>query len=427
MVEVWLPYGKTEVCLRVPTRNFLGSVEPKEKPSLSDVKGEVERALKEPIGSQRLCEAAKAGDKAVIVLDGDTSMTVGRALVPPILDELNGAGVRDEDITLILGWGVNGGFAGDASAFLGENLARRVKVVSHDLKASDFVYVGATKGGTKVYLNRIFAEADLKILAGVINPHPFMGYVGGRSGVLPGVASEETVKANHAMLLHSNAGAGVLEGNPVHEDAVEAARIAKVDFTLNVVVNVKGEVVKAFAGDLEKAFYEGVRLFNEMYRVAVDRRADVVVVSAGGYPADINLARAWVSVDNVSEIAKRGGVVVLVAECTEGYGNQAFYKWMVKFKDLKAVEREIKRNFVWGGHSAYQLMRALQKNQIILVSILPDYYAVNVFRLKTARTVNEALNQAFRTVGENAKVWAVPYGNYTLPEVGTVGQSEQQP
>jgi len=168
---------------------------------------------------------------------------------------------------------------------------------------------------------------------------------------------------------------------------------------------------------LEKAFYEGVRLVDEMYRVPVDRRADIVVVSPGGYPADVNLFQAYKGVDSALEVVKRGGVIVLAAECSEGHGSQAFYDWMVKFRDLKAVEREIKRNFVLGGHKAYYLMKALQKAQIILVSAMPDYYAVNVFRLKTARTVNEALNEAFKIVGENAKVWVMPYGNYTLPEV----------
>jgi nickel-dependent lactate racemase len=198
---------------------------------------------------------------------------------------------------------------------------------------------------------------------------------------------------------------------------VEAAKMAKVDFILNVVINTKGEVVQAFAGDMEKAFHEGVKLVDEMYRVPVDRKAEIVVVSPGGHPADVNLYQAYKGVDSAQEVVKRGGVIVLAAECPEGYGNQAFYDWMAKYKDLKAVEREIKRNFVLGGHKAYYLMKTLQKAQIILVSILPEYYASNVFRLKTARTVNEALNQAFRIVGENAKVWVMPHGNYTLPEV----------
>lgn len=418
MVDVWLPYGRTEVCLRVPTRNFLGVIEPKDRPGVPDAKAEVERALREPIGSKRLCEIVKPGDKVAVVVDDVTRPAPSHVMVPPILDELNRAGVKDEDVTVIFGCGIHRAVSSEEAArLLGEAVVKRVKVVSHDCKAQDLVYLGTTKHGTKVYLNRVFAEADVKILTGDICFHYYAGYGGGRKSVLPGVAGEETIKANHAMLLHPNARTGVLDGNPVHEDMVEAARMAKVDFIVNVVVNTKGEIVQAFAGDLEKAFYEGVKLVDEMYRVPVDRRADIVVVSPGGYPFDINLYQAYKGVDSALEIVKRGGVVILAAECSEGYGNQAFYEWMVKFKDLKAVEREIKRNFVLGGHKAYYLMRALQRAQIILVSAMPDYYAANVFRLRTARTVNEALNQAFKIAGENAKVWAIPFGNYILPEV----------
>ncbi len=418
MVDVWLPYGRTETCLRVPTRNFLGVIEPKEKTGVSDARAEVERALREPIGTRRLCEIAKSGNKVAVVVDDATRPAPSHVMVPPILDELNSAGVKDEDITVIFGCGTHRAVSSEeAVRLLGETVVKRVKVVSHDCKAQDLVYLGTTRSGTKVYLNRVFAEADVKILTGDVCFHYYAGYGGGRKSVLPGVAGEETIKANHAMLLHPNARTGVLEGNPVHEDMVEAARMANVDFIVNVVVNAKGEVVKAFAGDLEKAFYEGVKLVDEMYRVPVDRRADIVVVSPGGYPSDMNLFQACKSLDSALDVVKRGGVVVLVAECSEGYGNQTFYEWMIKFKDLKAVEREIKRNFVFGGHKAYYLMKALQRAQIILVSTMPDYYAMNVFRLKTARTVNEALNQAFKVAGENAKVWAIPFGNYTLPEV----------
>jgi nickel-dependent lactate racemase len=201
---------------------------------------------------------------------------------------------------------------------------------------------------------------------------------------------------------------------------VEAARLAKVDFVLNVVANSRGELVRAFAGDVDQAFMEGVKLVDEMYRATVDRRADIVVVSAGGYPADVNLYQAHKGVDNALEVVKRGGVIVLVAECSEGHGNQVFYDWMVKYGELKAVEREIKRKFVLGGHKAYYLLDALQNHQIILVSSMPDYYASNIFKLKTARAVNDALNEAFNIAGKNARVWTMPYGNFTLPEVKAV-------
>ncbi len=420
MVDVWLPYGKTEVCLRVPARNFLGSIEPKEKNGIQDVKAEIERALKEPIGSKRLSEIVRPEHKVAIVVDDATRPVQSRLMVEPILDELNSAGVKDENVTVIFGCGTHRAVTDEeALRLLGDGILKRLKTTSHDCKAQDLIYIGNTKYGTKVYLNRVFAEADVKILTGDVSFHYYAGYGGGRKSVLPGVAGEETIKANHAMLLHPNAKTGILEGNPVHEDMLEAAKMAKVDFILNVVINSKGEIVKVVAGDMEKAFQEGVKVVDEMYRVSVDRRADIVAVSSGGYPADVNLYQAYKAVDSALEIVKRGGVIILVAECSEGHGNQAFYDWMIKFKDIKTAEREIKRNFVLGGHKAYYLMKALQKAQIILVSAMPDYYVANVFKLKTARTVNEALNEAFKIVGENAKIWVMPYGNFTLPDVKT--------
>jgi nickel-dependent lactate racemase len=422
MVDVWLPFGKTEVCLRVPTRNFLGSIEPREKAGVSDVNAEIERALKEPFGSKRLSEIVRPESRVAIVVDDAMRSTPTGLMLLPLLDKLSVAGVRDENVTIIFGCGTHRAVKQEeAIKLLGETVFNRFKSISHDHKAQDLVYVGSTpKHDTKVFLNRVFTEADMRILTGDVCFHYYAGYGGGRKSVLPAVSGEETIKHNHAMLLEANAKTGVLEENPVHEDMVEAARLAKVDFVLNVVANSKGEIVKAFAGDLEQAFMESVKLVDEMYRVQVDRRAEIVVVSAGGYPADVNFFQAYKAVDNALEAVKRGGVVVLAAECLEGHGNQVFYDWMVKFGDLKAVEKEIKRNFVLGGHKAYYLLRALQNHQIILVSSMPDHYASNVFRVKTARAINEALSEAFKITGSNAKVWVMPYGNFTLPEVKAV-------
>jgi nickel-dependent lactate racemase len=425
MVDAWLPYGKSEVCVRIPTRNFLGSIEPREKPGVPDAKVEIERALKEPIGCKKLSEIAKPESKVAIVVDDATRPAPSGLIIPPILDELSKAGVKDDDVTIIFACGTHRAVTRDEAAkLLGESVLSRVKTVSHDCKAQDMVHVGTThKYGTKILLNRVFVEADMRILTGDVCFHYFAGYGGGGKSVLPGVAGEETVKHNHALLLDPNAKSGILNGNPVHEDIVEAVKMARVDFVLNIVSNSKREIVKAFAGDLEQVFSEGVKLVDEMYRVQVDRRTDIVVVSPGGYPADVNLFQAYKGVDNALEVVKRGGVIILVAELPDGHGNQDFYDWMVKFNDLKAVEREVKRNFVVGGSKAYYYMKALQKAQIILVSSMPDYYATNVFKLKTARAVNDALNEAFNIAGKNAKIWTLPYGNYTLPEVKT---SEEQ-
>jgi nickel-dependent lactate racemase len=419
MVDVWLPYGKSDVCVRVPARNLLGTIEPKQVSGAPDAKAEIERALKEPIGSKRLSEIAKPEHKVAIVVDDATRDAPSDVMLLPVLAELNAAGVKDENVTVIFGCGTHRAVTPEeAVRLLGEEAVKRVKTVSHNCKAEDLVYVGKTNThGTKVLLNRAFAEADVKVLLGDVGFHYYAGYGGGRKSVMPAISCEETIKHNHAMLLHANAHTGVLIGNPIHEDMTEGARLAKVDFILNVVTNRKGEIVKAFAGDLEQAFNEAVKLVDELYRVTVDRRADIVVVSPGGYPADMNLYQAYKALDNALEVAKRNGVIILVTECAEGHGNPVFYDWMTRLGELNKVENEIKRNFVLGGHKAYYLLKALKNHQIILVSSLPDYYANGVFKLKTARAVNDALHEALKIAGSQARVWAMPQGNFTLPQV----------
>ena len=421
-MDVWLPYGKSQICVRVPTRNFLGLVESKEKVGVQDSRAEIERALRAPLGSKKLNEVANPSSKVAIVVDDATKPTPTSTMVPLLLEELRNAGIKEENVVIIFACGTRRAVTPeDAVGLLGESVCSRVKTVSHDCKAQDLVDMGTTHAhGTRVLLNRVFMEADVRILTGDVRFHSFAGYTGGRESILPGIAGEETVRHNHAMLLETNARAGNLVGNPVHEDMMEAAGMAKVDFALNVVQNSKRDIVRAFAGSIDSVFSEGTRLVDEMYRAQVDRRAEIAVVSPGGDPADVSLFQAWLGVDNALDVVKRGGVIILVAELPEGIGNQDYYTWMMKFHDLKTVEKELRHGFVSGGAGAYYHLKALQKVRVVLVSSMPDYYATNVFKLRTARAVNDALNEAFNLVGKNAKVWALPNSNFTVPEVKAI-------
>ena len=416
MVDIWVPYGKTEVCARIPTRNFLGSIEPKEKPGVDNPQAEIYRALSHPIGAPRLIEIAKIGDKIAIVVDDATRATPSYLMIPLLIEELNKAGIRNEDITIIFGCGSHRPVTEkEKEKLIGKESLAKVKTISHNSNSTDHVFLGETSFGTKVYVNKIFVEADVKILVGDINLHYYAGYGGGRKGVLPAVSSDKTIQENHSLMINPKATTGILDGNPVHEDMMDAAKLAKVDFILNIVTNSKNEIVKAFAGDLEQAFLEGIKVVDEMYKIQIENRASIVIVSAGGHPYDINLYQALKAINNSLDAIKRRGVIILVAECPEGHGNQVFTDWMEKFSDLKQIEKEIKKRFLLGGHKAYYLTKALQKSTIILVSVLPECYTINTFKMKTASAVNDALRDAFELLGKNAKVYVMPHGSNTMP------------
>jgi nickel-dependent lactate racemase len=416
MVEIWLPYGRTEVVARVPSENLLGVVEAEERRGVGDPGAEILRALDNPIGSRRLEEVADPGDRVAIVVDDATRMAQNRLMLPPILEKLSGAGVRDKDISVIIGRGIHRPTRPDEyPTLVGEAVLKKVRVVDHDCDAKDLVYVGETSRGTKVFLNRIFVEADVKVLTGDVCFHYYAGYGGGRKSILPAIAGRASIQQNHAFLLDPRSRTGNFEGNPVHSDMEEAAHLANVDFVVNVVLNSEKEVVKAFAGDIDRVFMEGVKLVDEVCKVPVERPGDIVITSPGGDPFDIDLYQAYKAVDSALGVVKEGGVVILVAECSEGHGNKVFYEWMKKYKTLEKLEKRIRKRFVIGGHKAYYLLKALKSVKIILVSTMPDRYAESVFKLRTAKSVNLAFKSALGTTGRESKVLVLPHGSSILP------------
>jgi nickel-dependent lactate racemase len=415
-VECWLPYSKTEVPVRVPDENLLGVIDSKETAAAPNAQEEVNRALENPLGTSKLEELLKPGEKVCIVVDDKTRPTPTHLMIRPLLDRLGRAGIGGSNVTVVFGCGTHMTMRSDeAGALIGDDCARDVVVNIHDAEASDLVEVGETSFGTKVRVNRAFAEADVRILTGDVELHYFAGYGGGRKSVLPAITDCLSTQHNHALLLDQRARTGNLEGNPVHLDMVEAAHLLKIDFTVNLVSNSRNEMVRAFAGDMDKVFQEGVNLVDAMFKVPVESPADIVVASPGGYPADINLYQACKGLDSAINVVKEGGVVVLVAECIEGHGHNVFYDWMLRYKTLEEMQKEMKRRFVLGGHKAYYLMKALEKARIILVSTLPDYYASGVFHLRTAKTANTGLNMAFRILNKKGKVLVLPHASTTLP------------
>ena len=416
MVDVWLPYGNTEVCLRIPTRNYLGTIGPRDKKGAEDPESEIERSLEEPIGTDRLSDIAKPGEKVSIVVSCVEDSKHAEFILKSILKELNKANVENKDVSIIKGYDPLRGYpAIDDPQLQNDETFRGVELITHNPETENMVEVGKTSFGTEIGLSRMFMESDLKILAGILDPHPYAGYSGGRYCVLPGVSSPETIQQTLSLVTDPMARSGMTKGNPVHENMVEAAGLARVDFTLNVVKNSKREVVRAFAGHPDDAFISGVEFADEIYKVPVEKRADAVFVSPGGFPYDVDLYESCMGVNNALDVVKKNGTIILVAECSKGYGNADFRRWIVEVRDLNRIERQLKRRFSAAAYVARSFITLLQRSEVVIVSSLPDFFGVGVLNVKTARTVNEAIRYFSDASGRNASVLAISHGSITIP------------
>ena len=412
MVEIWLPYGKTEAPVKIPDESLIGILDAGETLGTEKASDEIVRAIDNPIGSQRLETIAKPADKVTII--ADDVFFPNEFVLSALVNKLTALGIKEPDITVILGSNIQCLEPSRKLALKG--MINGVNVIESNVDCDSFIYVGETSRGTKILLNKGFAEADVRILTGRIGFHPFAGYTGGRDGILP-VCGAETIRRSGALILDSESKARQLDKNQLHLDLEEAAKLAKVNFIVNGILNSKGEILKIVAGDLDQAFMEGVKFMDEKFCLPIEKAADIVIFSSGGYPWDTTLYLSCGGLSSALSVIRDGGVIIWVAESLDGYGNGVFYDWMTRFKTTGEASVEIKKKFTLGGDTAYILMKALERAKVILVSVLPDYYATGIFRLKTARTVNTALNLAFKALDKKGKILVIPHGNTVFPTI----------
>lgn len=416
MVEVWLPYGNTEVSVRIKEENLIGIFKPKEMSIAENIQSEIKKALENPIGTNRLDELISSNSKVAIVVDDFTQIPFINLILESIIEQIKVNKVKDENISIIIATGYKKSSIDEKKLYeiLGNSIVNRFKLFIHDCSSKDLVYLGKTSFKNKLYLNKEFMNSDFKLLIGKIGFHYFAGYSGDGRSIIPGISGLETIKQNYSMIIDENCKPGILFENPVFKETFEASKMANVDFIVNIALDEKKNLLKVFSGSFEKAFLKGVEFLNENYRIKIEKRAKIAIVSAGGSPYDLTLEQAIKCLQNVINAVEEGGVIVLLAECLNGYGSEVFYSSMKKFKSIKEFENEIKKRFILGFQKAYFLIKSLEKFRIYLVSTLSNYYVSRIFGLKPFITVNSALQSALRYTGKDSKILVMPYGNSTL-------------
>ncbi len=421
-MKIHLPYGKKGASVVVPEKNLLGVLRPEEFHASGTPEEILEKALWAPEGTKRLFDIVrgkKSKRTVAIAVDDHTRPCPTDKILPPLLDELYSAGVKDENILIIFATGSHRTTTKEeAERLLGKDIASRIKYVSNDSLGDDFTLIGTTKRGTPVKIKKAFYEADVKILTGDVEIHYFAGYGGGRKSVLPGVAKYDTIQDNYKRnFFDPNSRPAKLDGNPMYENMTEAARMAGVDFTINVVQDEKGAIVGAYSGDFDSVLKRGAALVEKMFKVRAKEKADIVITSANGAPHDIDLYQAYKALHLALGVVKDGGVVILLAECPDGAGNKNYEAWMRKYKTKEEMKAELDREFNIGGHKAYYNLLAIEKAAIFLMTAISREDVEKLYRFKYAKTPDEALQEAFRLKGKDAKVLVIPEGSTTLSAV----------
>jgi lactate racemase len=408
-----LPYGKTHLSVCIPGDGLV----PREVDPVDETRA-VQDALNDPIGTAPLSEIVKPGERVAIVVNDVTRLTRTDLILPPLISTLNSAGVPDRDIFIVFALGIHRRQTeAERKLILGDEIFARIRSFDHISTDDDnLVEIGTTSFGNRVEINRQVWEADRVILTGEIIYHLIAGYSGGRKSLVPGVAGFRTTTFNHRMIFDPNCRSGKLDGNPAHEDLLEACRMAGPDFIVNMVLSPDGKLIRVVAGHYDLAHREGCRTVDRMLRVSINDPYDVVIASAGGFPLDIDLRQAHKGLENACRALRPGGSILFYAECPSGAGNRSFEDYVRRYRDDFEMREALSREFVVGGHKAFWVARLGRLYNVHLVSGLdPDFVRRCHFIPVFAADHETALAVLLRQAGLDARVAVIPYSGFTLP------------
>jgi nickel-dependent lactate racemase len=409
-----LAYGRGKLTITLPQDNILWILEREQPSSLPREEVLIRRALETPLGMEWPGRLVQRGQRVVMVVSDITRPCPTSRLLPYVLSELQAGGVQEENIRIVFALGSHRCLnIAEQAALVGPAIFDRV--CCGDIGPGPFVEVGCTRRGTPVQVFQPVVEADWRIYLGNIEYHYFAGYTGGAKALLPGVCSLETIRANHAWMVQDSATAGRIVGNPVREDMEEAAALVGPTFLFNVVLDGEKRIVAAVTGDLTQAHRQGCHKVDELYRVPIPQRVDIVLASAGGWPKDINLYQAHKALENAALAVRDGGIIILVAECGEGLGHSTFAEWMTSGDAPEELLRRIRERFVLGGHKAAAIAKTLRRGvRVFLVSAIePDLVRKTAF--VPFASAQEALAAAQSEIGHAASLAVMPHAGSTLP------------
>lgn len=421
MPIVKFPYGKEFLELNIPEERYAGTMLSKmhdykpKKPSAELVLD----AMEHPIGTPKLSVMAEGKKKVVIIASDHTRPVPSKIIIPPMLAEIR-KGSPDADITILISTGCHRETTKEELINkFGPEIVASEKIVVHDCDDTEnLVYLGKLPSGGDLIINRFAAEADLLVAEGFIEPHFFAGFSGGRKSILPGVASRKTVIYNHngQFIADEHSRTGIVDGNPIHNDMLYAARRANLAYIVNVVIDSEKKAIYAVAGDVDLAHRVGYEFLRSQCKVNAIP-SEIVISTNGGYPLDQNIYQSVKGMTAAEATVKEGGVIIMLSKSNDGHGGKVFYE---TFRDEKNLDRMLKKfvetppeETIIDQWQSQIFARLLKRATVVFVSDAPDDIVADL-HMVPAHSMEEALAKADEILAAkgivNGKILAIPDG-----------------
>lgn len=414
MPEIQLKYGRGAIAVEYDARRFDVLQTSTEVSPLSDI--EIGERLDSPINSKSLEEIVKPGDTILFVVPDATRQTGCGQIINLLVRRLIANGSAPHEMSVIFATGIHRPVTADEKRdILTPFIAQRIKTLDHNPRdLAQLVRVGETTGGIAVELNRALTEFDHVVLLGGITFHYFAGFTGGRKLVCPGLASARTISATHKLAFdcerrdrRQGVGTGLLGDNPVHEAFVDAASFIKPSFAVNSMVNDSGVIVDMFCGDWIASHRTACDAYAGRNTVRIDDRRDLVVVSCGGAPYDVNMIQAHKALEAASRACVDGGTIIFLAECGEGMGRKDFLDWFAS-EDSPALAERLCENYQVNGQTAWSLLRKTERFRVKILTSVSEQDAA-ALRMETIDA--ESMQKKLRS---GSKGYIVPFGARTM-------------
>lgn len=415
-------YEDTEekISIKIDKNNFAGMVTITEPARINSP--DILYSLKHPIDSLPLNQLVQNAKKVVIIIPDNTRAVPLSEVLPYIVEELMEAGIKLEQITLVIALGVHRKLTQEEIAkVMGKEFSKKINVINHDPYDKDkLIALGKTKYGTPIEINKIVFESDFRIIIGKVEPHEFAGFSGGRKIILPGISSEKTIKANHRpeMIMDENSRPGSLEKNIVNLDMIEAAKRLKVNFSINFVLNSKNEIIGLFSGDIFAAHRKSVSFLRAYCEVKLNEIPDIIITTPG-YPLNINFYQSIKPLIALEPICKKDSVIILYSSCPEGVDAPDMLLAFENSSNIEEVTNYLKKNYKIQMDHALLLARILSKG-IRLIAFSPNVHSdlLKKMYFESANNLQEALNIAYSILNKkksDIKVLFFPQAQKTLP------------